>query len=667
MQWLRQCHCAEKPPSWYPARLVDIRKLKRGFLDPETLHSTGQLDESKIDEIFVRVVSTSSWTDGKPGHKNIRYVTLSHRWGAVEHHGIKLTEKSMHDLERGIRVGSLPRTFRDAIRFAARLPQVGYIWIDSLCIKQATEEDTDISDWLAQSAVMNEVYGNGYLNISATAARDSEGGLFFARSPEQLFEDDVKLNVDGIPVAWYQDAYRLVPVKKPTLKPDQSSQWSGLSFLRIFLQVMKSWLEALFSLLQPSSTDAETEPLLPTANRHGGNSIHNDNSSHPPDEDPRNLHQCTVLDASFWDDHVDGAPVNKRAWVLQERLLCPRVVHFCYDQVAWECAEFDAAEARPRGVPNFQLNREGIVDQSRFKGLDPRKHGRDLRISRLKGLPDPVPHLQPQIYAFELWKRIVEVYTRTSLTKEQDKMIALSGIARIMATKIGSKKQPAQYVAGLWRPYLESQLLWKVESVFHHRDGTFEHPGRRPRDYRVPSFSWAAVDTDAGNGITYGEVTDRDVYITIEDVRIQTTSDDSFGLVTSGSLSLYGKLRKCVLSNKGKGRYYWKLRDRGELDDEEHRNVYLDSVANTPFETDNTYCLPAAKGGYLGTGDSTYIFCLLLHLVDKEEAIFERIGCTKLSTWADKKTYSQILDTEDRDIDMPHIGYLDGRHKLILR
>jgi hypothetical protein len=58
---------------------------------------------------------------------------------------------------------------------------------------------------------------------------------------------------------------------------------------------------------------------------------------------------------------------------------------------------------------------------------------------------------------------------------------------------------------------------------------------------------------------------------------------------------------------------------------------------------------------------------LLLQLVDKEEAIFERIGCTKLSTWADKKTYSQILDTEDPDIDMPHIGYLDGRHKLILR
>ena len=127
-----------------------------------------------------------------------------------------------------------------------------------------------------------------------------------------------------------------------------------------------------------------------------------------------------------------------------------------------------------------------------------------------------------------------------------------------------------------------------------------------------------------------------------------------------------GRLRKCVLSNKGKGRYCWRLRDRAKLDDEEHTNVYLDSVSDTPFETDITYCLPAAKGGYLGTGDSTYIFCLLLRLVDREKAIFGRIGFTKLSVWADKRTHSEILDVEERDIDMPHTGYQDGRHRFTL-
>jgi hypothetical protein len=40
-----------------------------------------------------------------------------------------------------------------------------------------------------------------------------------------------------------------------------------------------------------------------------------------------------------FDQHVEEAPLNKRAWVLQERYLARRTLHFTADQVYWECGE----------------------------------------------------------------------------------------------------------------------------------------------------------------------------------------------------------------------------------------------------------------------------------------------------------------------------------------
>ncbi|ETS77674.1 hypothetical protein PFICI_09736 [Pestalotiopsis fici W106-1] len=608
LQWLKKCKCAEHAPdkNWYPTRLLDIRPLKQD-LQPDrkpdrkrdrkrdqasTMEAKPSLSkqDSSLDKTTISLVAKKNWKGGKPGSlRNDRYVTLSHCWGPPQHHGPKLTSKNIADFEAGIEIRKLPKTFRDAIRFAARLPQVGFIWIDSLCIKQGEEED-----WLTESALMNQVYSKSHLNISATAAGDSEGGLYFGRSPENLLEDEISLNIDGIPVPWDQ-------------------------------------------VVDVDARDKSTQAT----------------QSRPTS--PGNLRRCVILDTSFWTQRVDWAPVNRRAWVLQERLLCPRVLHFCRDQVAWECAEFDAAEARPLGIPNYQLTGEGLLQESQFKGLDPDRNGRALRAGRLRGLPDPVAHLQPQIHAFELWKRVVEVYSRTELTVARDKLIALSGIARMMPSRIGSKEKPATYVAGLWRPHLESQLLWKVEPVYNPHDETFEHYGRRPLDYRAPTFSWAAIDVEQGNGITYGEVTDKEIYISIEEASVKPKSkDDLFGMVEESCLTVWGRLRPITLTKKEKGRFCWTIKDDKDLVEEKHTNIYLDSVQDTQFDTDEFYCLPTAKGGYLGTGDSTYIFCLLLRVKKKEDAVFERIGFTKLSSWADKKTWNQIGQDVSRDVDFAH-------------
>lgn len=249
-----------------------------------------------------------------------------------------------------------------------------------------------------------------------------------------------------------------------------------------------------------------------------------------------------------------------------------------------------------------------------------------------------------------------------------------------MAPRIRTSKQPAEYVAGLWRTHLASQLLWKVEPVFQEVDSTFEHRTTAPTEYRAPSFSWAAVDAEKGNGITYAEITDQDLFIEVEDVKITPKlPTNEYGLILSGQISVRGKLRKAILSHKPKGRFGWTLADREELGHEEHNNVYLDCLARDGeriFGPDAGVCiLPAALGERTATKESKYIICLLLQLVKEDTCdgpitMYKRIGLTKLSPWADNSAVQslRILEAFDSDVTIPNQGYdwETGTHRILI-
>ena len=112
------------------------------------------------------------------------------------------------------------------------------------------------------------------------------------------------------------------------------------------------------------------------------------------------------------------APLNRRAWVVQERLLAPHVLHFGSKQILWECHHLDACEMYPRGLPP---SLSSIC--TGFKGMDPNTEGR--RLNNL--MADNTDNTYNEYF---IWLKVVNQFMRSSLTNLEDRLIAISGIAK---------------------------------------------------------------------------------------------------------------------------------------------------------------------------------------------------------------------------------------------
>lgn len=86
----------------------------------------------------------------------------------------------------------------------------------------------------------------------------------------------------------------------------------------------------------------------------GPHSLHRERTESHPHDTLRN-DTCwrewrMVLYTDTWEPLVTNVPLNRRGWVLQEQLLCPRMIHFGKDQILWECHELEAAELYPEAM-----------------------------------------------------------------------------------------------------------------------------------------------------------------------------------------------------------------------------------------------------------------------------------------------------------------------------
>ncbi|KFZ11425.1 hypothetical protein V502_07545 [Pseudogymnoascus sp. VKM F-4520 (FW-2644)] len=219
----------------------------------------------------------------------------------------------------------------------------------------------------------------------------------------------------------------------------------------------------------------------------------------------------------FEDQLLDGivkSHLATRGWALQERYLSERILYYGKRQLYWECRGLlcaaDDDEPDKYNENEFWRWHHGPQD---IRNSTPSSTTAEITPPKYREL-------------CSTWYSILEQYSKRNLTVASDKFPALSGIAAQFAHLTGDK-----YVAGLWERDLKIGLLWRCED-----------PGnsRRPREYRAPTWSWAALDADVSLGFS-----DRSVVGTLHDAEVvdwdvKVAGRDRFGCVQSGHITLSG-------------------------------------------------------------------------------------------------------------------------------
>ncbi|USW54066.1 Putative heterokaryon incompatibility [Septoria linicola] len=209
----------------------------------------------------------------------------------------------------------------------------------------------------------------------------------------------------------------------------------------------------------------------------------------------------------------ENSVLSQRGWVLQERLLAPRILYFGEDQMYMECRTADRFETLASDMPTDWAN--GPVSKSLFN---------EAGIT-----PNPS---EAGINTRELWRRLVKTFCTCDLTGPMDRLPALSGLAQRMALEL----QQDTYLAGLWSGGLVKDLAW-------FRD-PHSQMSKKPAvpEYRAPSWSWAAQDME----VHFDDhvILSEDGHETFEVIESQVSSVglDSFGQVSEGRLKVKARV-----------------------------------------------------------------------------------------------------------------------------
>ncbi|KAH7086741.1 heterokaryon incompatibility protein-domain-containing protein [Paraphoma chrysanthemicola] len=147
----------------------DCMKRRKATPKAKRFVPTRLLDISGSSETPIRLIETASTSVQGP------YCSLSHCWGPEPRFIKLLQDNKKHHLTKGVEWHLLPKNFQEAIEVARTL-DVGYIWIDSLCIVQDSG-----ADWDHEAALMHMVYRNSYCNIAIADAPDADRGAFRSR------------------------------------------------------------------------------------------------------------------------------------------------------------------------------------------------------------------------------------------------------------------------------------------------------------------------------------------------------------------------------------------------------------------------------------------------------------------------------------------------------
>ncbi|KAI1456444.1 heterokaryon incompatibility protein-domain-containing protein [Annulohypoxylon moriforme] len=212
-------------------------------------------------------------------------------------------------------------------------------------------------------------------------------------------------------------------------------------------------------------------------------------------------------------------PLLSRAWVFQERLLSPRVLHLTKFEIIWECKDGSACEC-------------GDMPSSS------KEHHHSL-LETLSGTGLAIR-----------WHDMVEWYSKLSITYNSDKLPSLSGLAKQMA-----KKRPdAKYLAGLWEDSLAVDLLW-VRNQYSDKPHA---PFTRLTEWVAPSWSWISLGgpvhfpfgplVSTGQGVPRPKANWVATFPKFFEIECDLATSDITGKINGGFIKITGRAIQATLN-----------------------------------------------------------------------------------------------------------------------
>jgi len=235
---------------------------------------------------------------------------------------------------------------------------------------------------------------------------------------------------------------------------------------------------------------------------------------------PSRRYRCEPV--SQWPRKIEDAALNRRGWVVQERVLAPRTLHFTKTEILWECLSQCAAESVPDSLfgdvrlpfTEFALTRDALA----------------LVRKRTAGSSSP-PEATELQRVQDGWWMLAHQYMFCVLTQPDDRLIAISGIAKEFRQATGD-----EYLAGHWKSSIISDLLWN--------NMPDSEPRVRTRPLVAPTWSWASIRPYAYISFAeYASSKSKEWQPLAEFVHcdVQACTDDETGQLRSATLCLRGR------------------------------------------------------------------------------------------------------------------------------
>ncbi|KAH6959519.1 heterokaryon incompatibility protein-domain-containing protein [Fusarium avenaceum] len=161
----------------------------------------------------------------------------------------------------------------------------------------------------------------------------------------------------------------------------------------------------------------------------------------------------------FWEYETRVAPLQTRAWVVQERASALRTLFFGATGLFWECSQCQASESDVQGSidplnPSWKRGINAVIDAS------------------------DVSHRAAALV--RIWNQIRFEYTQCNLTYVSDRPVAISGLADFLSNATGLK-----YSHGVWLDIAPADLCWLPTSIGQRVENKVS---------RIPAWSWLSVD-----------------------------------------------------------------------------------------------------------------------------------------------------------------------------